>query len=128
MVKFDCLSRSIRHFCEIYETYFKDGSNELVATREAIRLDSALGRALINILLVFAQMEREATDERTREAIRLRDQHLLGSAWRPRDGRQQEADRCRRPSVDRRHSSFASGRSPAEFGLDADQSVLGLRR
>jgi DNA invertase Pin-like site-specific DNA recombinase len=69
VVKFDRLSRSIRHFCEIYETYFKDGSKELVAIREAIRLDSALGRALINILLVFAQMEREATGERTREAI-----------------------------------------------------------
>ena len=36
---------------------------------ESIRLDSALGRALISILLVFAQMEREATGERTREAI-----------------------------------------------------------
>ena len=69
VLKFDRLSRSIRHFCEIYETYFTDGSKELVAIREAIRLDSALGRALINILLVFAQMEREATGERTREAI-----------------------------------------------------------
>ena len=35
------LSRSQRHFCEIYETYFKDGSKELVAIREAIRLDAA---------------------------------------------------------------------------------------
>ena len=69
VLKFDRLSRSIRHFCELYETYFKDGSKELVAIRESIRLDSALGRALINILLVFAQMEREATGERTREAI-----------------------------------------------------------
>ena len=69
VVKFDRLSRSIRHFCELYETYFKDGAKELVAIRESIRLDSALGRALINILLVFAQMEREATGERTREAI-----------------------------------------------------------
>ncbi|MFO0622197.1 MAG: recombinase family protein [Polyangia bacterium] len=69
VLKFDRLSRSIRHFCELYETYFKDGTKELVAIRESIRLDSALGRALINILLVFAQMEREATGERTREAI-----------------------------------------------------------
>ena len=69
VLKFDRLSRSIRHFCELYETYFKDGEKELVAIRESIRLDSALGRALINILLVFAQMEREATGERTREAI-----------------------------------------------------------
>jgi DNA invertase Pin-like site-specific DNA recombinase len=42
---------------------------ELVAIREAIKLDSALGRALVSILLVFAQMEREATGERTRDAI-----------------------------------------------------------
>ena len=69
VLKFDRLSRSIRHFCELYETYFKDGTKELVAIRESIRLDSALGRALINILLVFAQMEREATGERTRETI-----------------------------------------------------------
>ena len=70
-VRFLCATRrrSIRHFCELYETYFKDGTKELVAIRESIRLDSALGRALINILLVFAQMEREATGERTREAI-----------------------------------------------------------
>jgi DNA invertase Pin-like site-specific DNA recombinase len=69
-LKFDRISRSIVHFCELYERYFKSGEKELVAIREAIRLDSALGRALINILLVFAQMEREATGERTREAIR----------------------------------------------------------
>ncbi|MFO0576166.1 MAG: recombinase family protein [Polyangia bacterium] len=70
ILKFDRLSRSIKHFCELYEKYFKDGTRELVAIREAIRLDSSLGRALVNILLVFAQMEREATGERTREAVR----------------------------------------------------------
>lgn len=77
VLKFDRLSRSIRHFCELYECYFKDGSKELVAIRESIRLDSALGRALISILLVFAQMEREATGERTREAIR----HIRNSGY-----------------------------------------------
>lgn len=77
VLKFDRLSRSIRHFCEVYERYFKDGTKELVAIRESIRLDSALGRALISILLVFAQMEREATGERTREAIR----HIRGSGY-----------------------------------------------
>jgi DNA invertase Pin-like site-specific DNA recombinase len=70
VLKFDRLSRSIRHFCEIYERHFESGEKELVAIRESIRLDSALGRALISILLVFAQMEREATGERTRESIR----------------------------------------------------------
>ena len=70
VLKFDRLSRSIKHFCELYERYFKTGSKELVAIRESIKLDSSLGRALVSILLVFAQMEREATGERTREAVR----------------------------------------------------------
>jgi DNA invertase Pin-like site-specific DNA recombinase len=69
VLKFDRLSRSIRHFCDLYEQYFKSGEKELVAIRESIRLDSSLGRALVSILLVFAQMEREATAERTREAV-----------------------------------------------------------
>lgn len=68
VLKFDRLSRSIKHFCQLYEDYFSQ-SVELVAIREAIKLDSALGRALVSILLVFAQMEREAIGERTREAI-----------------------------------------------------------
>lgn len=69
VLKFDRLSRSIKHFCELYEQHFKSGEKELVAIRESIRLDSSLGRALVSILLVFAQMEREATAERTREAV-----------------------------------------------------------
>ncbi len=77
VLKFDRLSRSIKHFCELYERYFKDGTKELVAIRESIRLDSSLGRALVGILLVFAQMEREATGERTREAI----QHIRKSGY-----------------------------------------------
>jgi DNA invertase Pin-like site-specific DNA recombinase len=54
----------------MYDRYFRHGQKELIAIREAIRLDSALGRALIGILLVFAQMEREAAGERVRETIR----------------------------------------------------------
>lgn len=37
VLKFDRLSRSIRHFCELYETYFRSGEKELVAIRESIR-------------------------------------------------------------------------------------------
>ncbi|MFO0578885.1 MAG: recombinase family protein [Polyangia bacterium] len=77
VLKFDRLSRSIKHFCELYERYFKDGTKELVAIRESIRLDSSLGRALVGILMVFAQMEREAAGERTRESIR----HIRGCGY-----------------------------------------------
>ena len=67
--RFDRLSRSLKHFCELYDQYFKTGDKELVAIREAIRLDSWQGRALVNVLFVFAQMESEATSERTRTAV-----------------------------------------------------------
>ena len=67
--RFDRLSRSLKHFCELYEQYFKAGDKEPVAIREAIRLDSWQGRALVNVLFVFAQMESEATSERTRTAV-----------------------------------------------------------
>ena len=69
--------RSIKHFCDLYETHFADGTKELVAIREAIRLDSALGRALVSILLVFAQMERESCGERVKEAIG----HIRGNGY-----------------------------------------------
>ena len=77
VLKFDRLSRSIKHFCDLYETHFADGTKELVAIREAIRLDSALGRALVSILLVFAQMERESCGERVKEAIG----HIRGNGY-----------------------------------------------
>ena len=67
VLKFDRISRSIKHFCQLYEDYFAHDM-ELVAIREAIKLDSALGRALVSILLVFAQMEREAIDALPRPA------------------------------------------------------------
>ena len=35
VLKVDRLSSSIRHFCELYERYFKDGAQELVAIRES---------------------------------------------------------------------------------------------
>ena len=47
VLKFDRLSRSIRHFCELYETYFKSGEKELVAIRESIRLGVESTNAVI---------------------------------------------------------------------------------
>ena len=59
-----------------------------MAIREAIRLDSALGRALINILLVFAQMEREATGSGRARRSSTFGRVAITSA-RPRMGRRQ---------------------------------------
>jgi len=88
MRKLARVSRSIRHFCELYDRHFKDGAKELVAIRETSRLDSALGRALISVLLVFALMEREATGERMRLLH-------LGNPSHRREVRRQKLDQAR---------------------------------
>ncbi len=84
VLKFDRLSRSIRHFCDLYETYFRSGEKELVAIRESVRLDSSLGRAIVSVLLVFAQMEREHARQHPCEACKRpgspRLAHLLKAA------------------------------------------------
>lgn len=114
VLKFDRLSRSIKHFIELYETYFSR-SVELVAIREALRLDSALGRALVNILLVFAQMEREATGERTKEAIG----HIKRSGYHfGKVSTNQRADRQPKLRHDRRSSGRLENRRAIVKALD----------
>ena len=66
VLKFDRLSRSIKHFCELYERYFKDGTKELVAIRGIDPDGLVAGTGSGGNPLVFAQMEREAIGERTR--------------------------------------------------------------
>lgn len=72
VLKFDRLSRSVRHFCELFETHFSDGRKQLIALREQVQLDTALGQALVRLLMVFAELERRATGERVRDSIRFR--------------------------------------------------------
>ena len=67
--RLDRLSRSLRDFLEIHEFLEKQGIS-LVSTTESLNTGSPHGRMMVNILLSFAQYERELASERTRDKIR----------------------------------------------------------
>jgi hypothetical protein len=71
VMKMDRLSRSLKHFCDLYERYFKDKPNrKLISIRdEGINLTSPVGRLFANMMMGFAQMERELISGRVSEAV-----------------------------------------------------------
>jgi site-specific DNA recombinase len=64
--KVDRLSRSIRDFARIMETFEKCGAT-FVSVTQQFNTTTSLGRLTLNILLSFAQFEREIISERTRD-------------------------------------------------------------
>lgn len=71
VMKMDRLSRSLKHFCDLYERYFKDQpQRKLISIRdEGINLTSPVGRLFANMMMGFAQMERELIAGRVAEAV-----------------------------------------------------------
>ncbi len=66
--KVDRLSRSLLDFARIMET-FERHSISFVAVTQQFNTTSSMGRLTLNILLSFAQFEREIIGERTRDKI-----------------------------------------------------------
>jgi site-specific DNA recombinase len=64
--KVDRLSRSIRDFAKIMEILDKHGAT-FVSVTQQFNTTTSLGRLTLNILLSFAQFEREIISERTRD-------------------------------------------------------------
>ena len=67
--KLDRLSRSLVDFGRIHEFLEKCGV-ALVSVTESINTKSPHGRMMVNVLLSFAQYERELVGERTRDKLR----------------------------------------------------------
>ncbi len=66
--KVDRLTRSLADFAKIVELF--DGANvSFVAVTQQFNTTSSMGRLTLNILLSFAQFEREVTGERIRDKI-----------------------------------------------------------
>jgi len=61
--KLDRLTRSIRDFYDLWEICEEYGV-ELVSATEKLDTTTAMGRAFLNLLLTFAQFEREMTAQR----------------------------------------------------------------
>jgi DNA invertase Pin-like site-specific DNA recombinase len=71
VVKLDRLTRSVRDLAALVERYFHGGGGgaELLSVSDSIDTHTAAGRLVLNVLVSVAQWEREATAERTREAL-----------------------------------------------------------
>jgi len=66
--KIDRLSRSLMDFARIMETLDRHGVS-LVSVTQQFNTTSSMGRLTLNILLSFAQFEREIISERTRDKM-----------------------------------------------------------
>jgi DNA invertase Pin-like site-specific DNA recombinase len=66
--KIDRLSRSLLDFAKIVELFDKHGVS-FVAVTQSFDTSNSMGRLMLNILLSFAQYERELTGERIRDKI-----------------------------------------------------------
>jgi site-specific DNA recombinase len=66
--KVDRLSRSLMEFARIIEIFDRNGVS-FVAVTQQFNTTSSLGRLTLNILLSFAQFEREIISERTRDKM-----------------------------------------------------------
>jgi len=67
--KIDRLSRSLLDFSRIIEVLDRNGTT-LVAVTQPLNTSTSLGKLTLNMLLSFAQFEREIIGERTRDKIR----------------------------------------------------------
>lgn len=66
--KVDRLSRSLLDFSRIMETFDKHGVS-FVSVTQQFNTSSSMGRLMLNVLLSFAQFEREIISERTRDKM-----------------------------------------------------------
>ena len=81
VTKLDRLTRSVRDLGDLVERYFASRFS-LLSVADSIDTRSAAGRLVLNVLASVAQWEREATGERTRDALAhiKRDGVRLGGA------------------------------------------------
>ena len=80
MAALDRLGRSLTKVLELLG-WLRKNHVEVVSFRESIDQDSTMGRAMLYLAIVFAEMERDLTRERTLaglERIRATGKHLWG--------------------------------------------------
>ena len=83
--KIDRLSRSIIDFENVYKS-FQEVGVDLISTQENFDTSTAIGRSVIRIVLIFAQLEREQTSERTIDVMAHRAKQGLFNGGYPRIG------------------------------------------
>jgi site-specific DNA recombinase len=139
VTKLDRLTRSVRDLGDLVERYFGGERWSLLSVGDSIDTKTAAGRLVLNVLVSVAQWEREATGERTRDALaevkrqggtlgadalgwrRVEETRRRGSSVRrARRCRSRDAGAHRGPS--RRGSLAARHRDDADRGRPRDEA------
>lgn len=76
--KLDRISRSILDFANMMEV-FQEYHVEFVSSTEKFDTSTPIGRAMLNICIVFAQLERETIQKRVTDAYYARNKR--GFTW-----------------------------------------------
>ncbi|MBN2367603.1 recombinase family protein [Candidatus Woesearchaeota archaeon] len=79
--KIDRLTRSIKDFSSVWEN-LQSKNIQLISLNEKFDTSTAIGRAMLSIILVFAQLEREQTGERTVATLQYRAEQGLRNGGR----------------------------------------------
>jgi site-specific DNA recombinase len=69
--KLDRITRSILDFADLWEFFAQHGV-EFISLHESVDSSTPMGKAMLFIIMVFAQLEREVTGERTRATMQDR--------------------------------------------------------
>ena len=79
--KIDRLTRSLKDFSALWDNFQKRGV-EVISLNEKFDTTTAIGRAMLSIVLIFAQLEREQTGERTASTMQYRAEQGLWNGGR----------------------------------------------
>ncbi len=82
VTRLDRLSRSLLDFFELHRA-FEERSVQFVSLNETFDTSSPVGRAMLKLVLVFAELEREQTADRTRVAMKARAARGLWNGGHP---------------------------------------------
>ncbi|SDJ26934.1 Site-specific DNA recombinase [Lutimaribacter saemankumensis] len=96
--KIDRLTRSLADFAKLVERLEQVGCS-FVSVTQAFNTSSSMGRLTLNVLLSFAQFEREVTAERIRDKIAASKKKGLWMGGVPPLGYDPHPDRTRRELV-----------------------------
>ncbi len=91
--KLDRISRSLLDFLSLLR-FFEKHDVDVVSVTEPVNTNTPMGRAFINVLLSFAQMEREVAGERTSHKIRAARRRGKWTGGMPPLGYDPEGDRA----------------------------------
>ena len=90
--KVDRLTRSLMDFSKIIEVFDAHGAS-FVSITQKFNTTTSMGRLTLNMLLSFAQFEREITSERLRDKNQATRQKGLYVGGRPSIGYKRDSDR-----------------------------------